>query len=333
MAGVAWPIDAVPAETGDPEYAARDARQASIAPLAGGATAARPLGAWSGVRPGTPADTVEVTSTTWTVHQVAGVIDVQAATESGPYGFAFDEDQTGSVGAADATYPRWDALYVVLDDPAEDDSTVPEVRVEYRDGTPAASPALPADPPDRSFRLCKIVVPAAGGGSPSVVWDAPYLPHATWPVRSDTERATLAAALAPTNEYPLEVLHIGTANPKKGRRELTFDGSTWAEVSRTRVEVDGAAITGAYSGQPLIHRIVRKNVTSDGSGDFVLLSAATFGSGGILDADFRSLGTLDLVCAVRMSGGNLVGRAYNTAGTVVASTTYPIVGHVLYWTA
>ncbi len=55
------------------------------------------------------------------------------------------------------------------------------------------------------------------------------------PVRSDAERDTLATALAPTDEYPLEVLHVGTSNPKKGLRETTFDGSTWGPATFTPV--------------------------------------------------------------------------------------------------
>ena len=229
MVGIAWPIDAVPDETGSPEYAARQGRQASLAPLIAGATAARPLGARSGVRPGTPASTVAVTSTTWTVHQLAGVADVQSASEAGPYGFAFDADQTGTVNPAHMTYTRWDALYVVIDDPAEDESGTPSCRIEYRAGTAALSPALPSTPPARSVRLCRIVVPQSGGGSPSVVWDPPYLapPGGPYRVRSDTERDALYTAFGATDENPLTVVHIGTSNPKKGVTEQTFDGVTW----------------------------------------------------------------------------------------------------------
>lgn len=261
MAGRAWPIDAVPATTGDPEYAARHARQTSIAPLAGGATAARPLGARSGVRPGTPAATVAVTATTWTVHQVAGLIDVETATEAGPYGFAFDADQTGSVTAADGTNPRWDGLYVVLDDPAEDESTVPSLRVEYVAGVASATPALPATPPDRSFRLCKIVVPQSGGGSPSVVWDPPYLPHETWLVRSDADRDALASALVPTAEYPLEVLHIGASNTKRGVREVSFDGSAWSSGRSWTFDRTSSGALGS--------------ATSFGAGSYVTVATGT----------------------------------------------------------
>src|SRR5690606_13487402 len=73
-----WPLDAV---EGAPEYDGRALRQTGVVDLAY-ATSARPLGARSGVRPGTPDSTLSTTSTTWTVKPHAGVLDVLTAAEA-----------------------------------------------------------------------------------------------------------------------------------------------------------------------------------------------------------------------------------------------------------
>lgn len=221
-----WPVDAV---GGAPEYSGRDLRQA-LSPALAGATATRPLGALSGVRPGTPTDTVEVSGSTWTCHPHAGIIDGQSAAEAGPYWYAVDADVTGSVDAANATNPRKDLIYARISDPAESDgSTDPEVEILYLAGTAASSPTPPATPA-RSIPLAVLNVPKAGGGSVSVTWVAPYMaaPGGFVLVRNTAERAALAAAWAPTAENPLRV-HRTDAGA--GRElEYTTDGTTWHAV-------------------------------------------------------------------------------------------------------
>lgn len=191
MAITVWPVNAV---TGAPAYSGRMLRQTTGVALIG-AKSTRPLGAMSGVRPGTPTDTVAATSTTWTVKPHAGVIDGEAAAEAGAYWYAVDANVTGSVTAANATNPRKDIIWVRIDDPAESDgSSVPAAVVGYTAGTAAASPTPPATPA-RAMRLAIINVPASGGGSPTVTWDAPYAVGAGGiiPVRTTAERDTLAA--------------------------------------------------------------------------------------------------------------------------------------------
>lgn len=159
------------AVAGAPSYVGRALRQL-MSPLVGGATAARPLGAISGVRPGTLGSIVTATSTVWTVTPFAGVIDLEAAAIAGPYPFAFDTNQTGSVTAAGAG-ARIDILYVRVSDPAEGDGTAaPLIEVLYLAGA-AGSGAAPATPA-RSFVIAQINVPTSGGGSPTVTWVAPY---------------------------------------------------------------------------------------------------------------------------------------------------------------
>lgn len=192
------PVNAV---TGAPAYSGKTARQAMGTAYAG-ATTARPLGAMSGVRPGTPTGTVTATPTVWTVNPHAGILDLQTSATAGPYQYAIDAAVTGAVTAANATNPRKDIVYVKLDDPAEaDGSAVPAVTVLYLAGTAAAVPAPPATPA-RSMVLAVINVPVSGGGSPTVTFTAPRLTAAggIYPCRTTTERDAITWATA---ESPL----------------------------------------------------------------------------------------------------------------------------------
>ncbi|WP_243063178.1 hypothetical protein [Humibacter sp. RRB41] len=162
-----WPVAAV---SGAPLYSGRMLRTAALAPSLAMGNAIRPLGAKSGIRPGKLGGIVSVTSTTWTVAPVAGVIDGEAAGAAGPYGYSFDSNQTGAVTAAEGS-ARIDRLDVQVSDPAESDgSSVPSVAIVYTKGT-AGSGSAPAAPA-RSHRLSYLNVPASGGGSPTVTFNA-----------------------------------------------------------------------------------------------------------------------------------------------------------------
>jgi len=227
MANHVWPVDAV---SGAPEYSGRMLRQSQMAPLLAGATTARPLGARSGVRPGTPVSTVTASASTWTVKQHAGVLDVLTAAEAGPYGYAVNSDVSGSITAANATNPRRDLVYIQLEDPAESTGgTSPSVTPKYLAGTAAASPAAPALPA-RSMVLAEINVPAAGGGSPTVSWKAPYSAAAggVIPVRSEAERSLITSG-TPENPVLVDRLDLGIL-------ERSVASGSWQ------------SLTGSYTG-------------------------------------------------------------------------------------
>lgn len=224
MAGTnVWPVDAV---SGAPVYSGRHGRQLSVAPFLAGATATRPLGARSGVRPGTPTTTVTATSTTWTVGEHAGVIDAELAAEAGPYTYSIDAVQTGTMTAADPSSPRIDLISVQISDSAESDGTPTTTPASaapiYTVGTPGATPAVPAAPA-RSMVLAQINVPVAGGGSPSVIWVAPYLssPGGIITVRTWTERG----AVTGTTESPAWVDELSTGTLWRGI------GSAWVPMA------------------------------------------------------------------------------------------------------
>lgn len=166
---------------------AQQERQARAAMFGGFPT--RPLGGRSGYRPGTTADTLTATSTTWTLKPCALHIDPGATTTQGMYGWASDANITGSVTAADATNPRVDIVYLQISDSTSGDgSGAVTYAPQYLAGTPAVTPAAPALPP-RSFLLGTISVPKSGGGSPTATVNPVYCVAAggVLPVSSQSE--------------------------------------------------------------------------------------------------------------------------------------------------
>lgn len=165
------PLDAT---AGAPAFTAQQTRQA-LSALFGVAPTGRPLGATSGVRPGTPSSTVFLSgagSTTWNVAAHSGVLDTQTSALAGPYSYSTDGSDTGAITAADATNPRVDIVYVKVNDNVQDGSGLTSGVVGYLAGSPAASPSAPATPA-RAMVLATIAVPKVGAGAPTVSWVAP----------------------------------------------------------------------------------------------------------------------------------------------------------------
>jgi len=180
MAITVIPLDAT---SGVPAFTSQQTRQAWSA-LYGPAPSGRPLGAISGVRPGTPTTTVFLSGTgsmTWNVAAHGGVLDTQTSALAGPYGYATTGGDSGAITAADPSNPRVDIVYVKVNDNTQDGSGLTNGQVAYLAGTPAPSPTAPAVP-SRGMVLANISVPASGGGAPSVSWVAPtfgvqQIPH------------------------------------------------------------------------------------------------------------------------------------------------------------
>lgn len=195
---------------------AQGERQASAALFGGGA--GRPLGGRSGFRVDTPSTILTASSTTWTLLPCSAQIDPGASTHQGMYGWASDQNITGDVDAADATYARKDIVYIqVNDSSAGDGSGALTAPVVYLAGTPSATPTAPALPA-RSFLVGTITVPQTGGGSPTVVLNPARFvaAGATLPVSSQTEQDALT-------QYPASQI-IRTDDKYK---EYVSDGTTW----------------------------------------------------------------------------------------------------------
>lgn len=177
MTKTIFPVDQVDTNADDvpdyPVYAGRASRQVLGAVLSGH-TAGRPLGARSGVTPGTSKTSVTATAAHWTVQPMAGVLDVMVAVEAAAYWFAWDQAIVGNVNAADADDPRIDLLSIQVEDPVEDESELPSVFVVYSQGVADPDPVAPATP-DQAMPLAWIRVPKATTGAPTVSWVAPFM--------------------------------------------------------------------------------------------------------------------------------------------------------------
>lgn len=202
---------------------AQQERQARAAAYGGGS--GRQLGGRSGFRPGTPADTLTATSTTWTLKPCSAMIDPGASTHQGMYGWATDANITGSVTAADATNPRKDIVYVTVNDStAGDGSGTVSATPAYLAGTPGVTPAAPALPA-RSFLLGTIDVPKVGGGSPSVTVNPARFAAAggILPISSKAERD----ALTPYDGLTVDRLDLD--------RYERYNGTAWRVAAATRL--------------------------------------------------------------------------------------------------
>ena len=245
MAITAYPLDSV---NDQPSYHGRALRTAQIAPLAAGASATRPLGARSGVRPGTPESVVEASPGRVIVHPHAGQLDLGNQL-AGPYGYSVLSDETLAVTGAHATYARSDLVCITLTDPAEGGTDTPQASVVVVTGTPAVTPADPPVPAAARLTLARLSIPASGGGDPSVVWLAPMagaadgVPHYATPTQRDQ-------VLAAGSRWVGMCCTTGTGSQLV---VWSWDGTAWQEVSNT-------PITYTPGSAPLWGRVGKKPV-------------------------------------------------------------------------
>jgi hypothetical protein len=223
---------------------------------------------------GTPSTIVTATSTTWTVTPFGGLIDGEALAIAGPYGYAFDTNQTGGVTAAGAS-ARVDRLDVQVSDPAESDgSSAPGMTVVYTAGTPGLVAA-----PARSHPLAQINVPATGGGSPTVTWTATY-----------------SAAAGGVATFATFAALYSWATAADGQLAYALDtGNLWEYIATAPTpdwyHVGGRPVVGAFSptgiyssGTPAV-RVLRGNgftsldgIISSSTASFVVGTIYTVGS-------------------------------------------------------
>jgi len=208
-----------------------------------GATAARPTGARSGVRYGTPTDTVTVVGSAGTIKPHAGVMDVQTSATAGPYFYAVTANELFTVNAAHATNPRIDIVTIRINDNVEDSSSLESATAHYTAGTAAASPVAPTPATTREMVIATLYRQSvAAGGSVTVSWVAPYAVAAGGiiPVRTVTERAALYTAYPATADCPVMVWQADIK-----RLLITTDGVNWKDGSGRFVWADATARTAA----------------------------------------------------------------------------------------
>ncbi len=246
MTVVANPIDAV---GGSPQYAAQDERAARS--VLYGAGSGRVLGARSGLRVGTPA-VLSVVGSSWRVAICSGVLDPKVQTFAGPYNWAITAQESGALAAADASNPRIDAVYLRIKDNAIDVGGQATAVVEYKAGTPNASPARPTVMADGSTALTQahvfgwITVPAAGGGTPTVVQNRRFTASAggVLPVLDSSDYPTASTEL---KESGLQLYDIALDT------YLKCTGTAWKRiVPQRQLQADTVAVTTNASGNGTI---------------------------------------------------------------------------------
>lgn len=344
MVNTIHPVDAT---AGSPSYSGRMLRQTSSVAFAG-ASSSRPFGVSSGVRPGTSPGTVFADATTWYVYPHGGLLDFEAAAESGPTAYAIDATVSGAMRAAD-TFARIDIVWVRQDIPLEDGSAAPAVVPGYTYGTSAGVvPAAPA----RCMVLAQVNVPASGGGAPTITWVAPYLSAAggIMPVPSSSSYPS-ASASAGLSLYDIALKSVlvsdGTAwNPiggatpggrvKRSATAGTFGAGTWTVNNNPTfwaVDQPAAGIgafdglwTATYAGVYEVEAgiqldaavsailVVKKNsLTADAAGSVAAVSVS--GVSGFTGATVRA--------RVRLVSGDTIAHALYVSAAAPWTTSVP----------
>lgn len=262
MSGInVFPLDAV---SGAPSYTGEMLRQ-TLGVLAAKNTS-RPLGAQTGVLPGSATSGLVTcpTSTSYQVNPLCAILDLETSASAGPYLVAINTPQTGTVNSANATYPRIDLIELQLSDPAEGDGTsTPEAALVYKPGSAAASPVAPTPDP-RSLGLATIYVPAAGGGSPSVTWIAPYTTAAGGIVPASS------SASYPANPYEGLCVYDQALNQLLG-----WNGTAWTGVGRQQRWKVGRTGTSDNFPNSTMTNIMQVNLPSTAPGGIYQINSFT----------------------------------------------------------
>lgn len=131
------------------------------------------FGAREGIHPACePA--VTVAGTTWTVHDIVGVVFPRQTATSGPYRFAHPEE-SGALAPADGAQDRLDALYLQMQDDDEDNLGFRRAHVVYATGPADGSLSLPDQESEApgSLLLTRGGIRVFAGGTPSPSVQAP----------------------------------------------------------------------------------------------------------------------------------------------------------------
>lgn len=313
-----------------------------------GATATRPTGARSGVRYGTPTNTVSLSGFDGTIKPHAGIMDIQTSATAGPYIYAVTADENFTVNAAHSTLARVDIVTVRINDDVEDSSGLESATVHYKAGTAAGSPVAPTPDTTREMIIATIAVPGSGGGDPAVSWVAPYAVAGGGiiPVRNNTERDALHSAYPGTTDAPLVVWVKSTAkfqyNSSSGWTDLV-DLSALEEATGVKdYRWANTAARTAQTGMSVGDRGVQTDTGADYRYDGAtwrrtpgVIASGTFTTQSAVDIDVLSgydvyritfdvptASTANDISAQLRSGGSTISATnYDTEADVAAATT------------
>lgn len=205
----------------------------------------RPLGARSGIRPGT--GEVTVSGSTVTVQPVAYEIDAAVSTTQGPYRGAEPEVTTFTLAAADSTNPRKDIVYVRVSDTDADASGARKAEVLYAAGIPAQTPTAPTLP-SRSLLIATVDVPKLNGGAASVTQANQYAVASggILPVSSQAE----ADALTGTPGMHIRRLDTGALEWFDAAGQRHGDDTGWVALP----PATGSWASGTGTSAPVVRR-------------------------------------------------------------------------------
>lgn len=226
MGAQAWPFNQT-GTSGAPAYPARQLRQLGVSPFIAMGSAARPLGAKSGIRVGTPASIATITGSGpygWQLAPFPGVIDAESNAAAGPYTYSFDSNQTGSIATAGAA-ARQDRLDVQLSDSDEGDgSGTKSVQIIYTQGA-ATGGALPAAPA-RSHRVATINVPTSG--APTISWAPDWSDNlGEWTFNTSAELTAYTTAITAANVPANQRATVISDTTATNNGDYAWSGSLW----------------------------------------------------------------------------------------------------------
>lgn len=316
---------AIDASAGSPAYTGQQFRQAMSALVYN--TTNRAVGSTGGTILGRQA-TISSTTVTWTCGAFVAIVDPDFTSTQGSYFVSSDAAVTGALTAPNATNPRYDIIYVQVNDTAIDSSGSRNATVSYLAGTAAPSPTIPATPA-RSLLLGWLLVPASGGGSPAGTQTNLYTcaVGGLLPVSSAAVRDALFAA--PVEGMWVDDLNVGGA--------YRYSGSAWQPETNLFATSTGTPISGTFDATKPIRRLYRRQSgTSDGGGLIPVTLANTCVLAVNLTLELGasgSLGTLILRNGVtETTSAQVVVQMRNLTGTGAAmpTTAYVISGTIDY---
>lgn len=303
---------------GDPSYTARQLRQMMVAPFVAMGSSARPLGAKSGIRVGTPSSIASITGTgpySYAVQPFVGVIDAEPNAAAAPYTYCFAAAETGSIDPAGSVL-RVDSLDVVLSDEDEGDSSATRTVQLVR--TPGASTgSLPPAAPARSHHLAYINVPTSG--APTIQWAPEWSGDpGEWTFNTTAERDAYVLKIGSVNVPVNQRATILADTTAANNGDWVWSGSTWLPMG-TAYQVGAFTPTGIYAaGTPtpqatrVGNRVFLEGVVTSSSATFATNTVYTVGS---IPAAFAPSSTRSFLAFV--SSGNVVGYiTVNSAGTI-----------------
>lgn len=289
-----WTALPINASAGAPAYAAQLFRNAQTALMTPHPTlASRPLGAFSGRRPGAWIVTAPTPGSAITVAPGNGILDVETPVATSAYLVASDaNDTTQTLAARHATLDRIDGVYVQVNDTDVDGSGLRSAVANYVTGTPGSG--TPPTTPARNFRVATVLVPNAGtGGATVVTMDQVYCAAlgGILPVAS--------SALYPASGYEGQVVDDAAAN-----QMIRYSGSAWEPVADPAVFKAWTAYTPAWAG-------------SGGGG-------VSYGTTGSISGSYKQIGkTVHYRVRMILGGTGVSGPAGDYQWTLPVAATQP----------